>query len=121
MMLRHALLVLPVVLAACTPASQRQDLATRLSVFVGRGEADLVREMGVPSRSYETGGSRFLAYASTTTTVYPGYYGGYGGWGWRGPYYGGWGAPEVIRNTCEATFELRNQRILGVAVRGNGC
>ncbi len=121
-MSRYLLLVLVTVLAACTPASQRQELANRLSVFVGRGEADLVREMGVPSRTYETGGARFLAYASTSTVVYPGYYGGYGGWGWRGPYYGGWGtAPEVIQNTCEATFELREHRVLGVTVRGNGC
>lgn len=111
-------LVVPVLLAGC--AMQRaEETATRLSVHVNRSEAELVRQLGVPARTFEAGGATFLAYVQTRRVVY----GGWGGWGgpWRGPW-GGWSGPaEVVDYTCEATFEVRGGTVVGVQVRGAGC
>ena len=105
-------------------AQRNEELAARLSAFVNRSEAELIRELGVPTRTAEADGATFLAYSRTRRVIYGSGWGGWGGpwgggpWGWGG----GWAGPaDVVDFTCEATFEVRAQRVVNVQVRGNGC
>ncbi|MCB4822166.1 hypothetical protein [Roseicella aerolata] len=103
-------------LAAC---AQEPPLETRLQPFVGQSEAALVGALGVPSATYETGGTRFLQYEERSTTVYP------GDPFWPGPYrrFGGpiYSPPLVVARACSITFGVREGRVSGFTFRGNGC
>ncbi|WP_264921743.1 hypothetical protein, partial [Tanticharoenia sakaeratensis] len=74
-------------LTACevpTAAQRRQ-----LDAMVGKSEVDVLRQFGVPQRSFQASGHNFLAYIDNQTN-----YSGGGGWGWGwggGPWGGGWG------------------------------
>lgn len=112
------------VLAGCGVFQQRQ---TFLNSLVGQPETELVRRMGAPNRTYETGGHRFLTYDERQLDVRPtfGYWGGF--WGpsyYYGagfyPYYGG-GPARVLQWSCETTFDLANNRVQSWTLRGNGC
>jgi hypothetical protein len=84
------------ILAGCAyPSPQR---AAALNALIGKTEADVVRAYGVPIRSVETGGSKFVEY----------------GWG-------GWGYPEVEQFDCNTTFELKDGVVKGWTLRGNAC
>mgnify|MGYP004709996729 CR=1 FL=1 len=73
-------------LSACeVPTLQQRQV---LDGMVGKTEVDVVRQFGVPTRSYQTEGHSFLAYIENQTQ----YSGGGGGWGWGG-WGGGWGGP----------------------------
>ena len=105
-------------LAACQTGPSPQRIAF-LNTLIGRSETDLVRTLGVPNRSVETGGHKFLAYRQQDVTVLPGWNAyPYPWWGW-----GGFGAVsgEVVVNTCETTFELADSRVLRWSLRGNSC
>jgi len=132
-------------LAACeVPTQQQRHL---LDSMVGKSEVDVLRQFGVPSRAYQAGGHNFLAYIDNETNYSPGGggwgwgwgggpWGGYGGWGggWGGGF-GGWGGgwgggyggfgggfPATVYNTsCQTTFELVNQSVVGWTMRGDGC
>ena len=65
-----ALSVVPL-LAACTQPTP-QDRQAALQPLVGQSETDLVRRMGVPTRSVDVDGHRFLAYLQRDVTVLPG-------------------------------------------------
>jgi hypothetical protein len=89
--------------------------------LVGQSEADLVRQMGVPVRSFETDGHRFLAYLTRRVDVTP----GSGVWApfwarWQAPY-GPDAAPEVVDYTCETTFEITGGKVQSFTLRGNAC
>ena len=121
-------------LSGCAFQTQAQ-LNAELARHVGQSETDLVREMGVPTRHFDTGGHRFLAYAKgyQQITGFPGdgFGFGYGGWGgpwgtWGGGYGygfgGGFGGPaEVVSYGCETTFEIDSGRVTGVKRHGNDC
>ena len=115
---------LSVSLAGCvTPGAQR---ATYLNTLVGHPELDLVRAMGVPSRTFETSGIKYFAYKESRIETLPGTWGGggYGGWGWHGyGWGGGWGGfpPEVVKRDCETTFELTGGVVKSWTLRGNDC
>ncbi len=117
-MRRVILLMLVVLLAACV-----NQLAARqayFSQFVGHSEADLVQQIGVPSRTYETGGVKYLAYTERRVDIlqgFPAY--GYGGpyWGW----YGGGFPPAVVNMTCEVTFTVFDGIVRSFVLRGNAC
>lgn len=100
-------------------ATQRAaELETRLSTFVNRSEADVVRELGVPTRTVQADGATFLAYTRTRRVIYGG--------GWGGPWWGGWGPgwatpAEAVDLTCEATFEIHGGTVTNVRVHGDGC
>ena len=117
-MRRVILLMLVVLLAACV-----NQLAARqayFSQFVGHPEADLVQQIGVPSRTYETGGVKYLAYTESRVDMVPGFPAyGYGGpyWGW----YGGGFPPAVVNLTCEATFAVSDGIVRSFVLRGNAC
>jgi hypothetical protein len=115
-MRRAVLFVLLGLLAACA-----DTLAARqayLSKFVGQPETAVVQAMGVPNRTIETGGIRFLAYDERRVDVVPGMP-GYGPWfnGW----YGGGFPPQVVERKCETTFEIADGSVRAFTLRGNAC
>lgn len=111
------ILLLP--LAAC---AQGPTLNERLSVFINRSEGDLVAELGVPVRTYEADGRRFLQYEQRRAMAVadPGLY---------RPFFGPWGprwgyvppAPTFAVVGCDITFALRQGRVESYTFRGNGC
>lgn len=120
---RFAPLLALLLLAGCAS----QALAERrayLTSFVGGSEAALVRQMGVPTRTFEAGGEKFLAYDTRSVDVVPGFYPspwfgpGFGPW-WGYPY--AWSPPAVIARTCETTFEIKAGKVASFSMRGDGC
>ncbi|WP_016738064.1 hypothetical protein [Gluconobacter thailandicus] len=113
-------------LSACeVPTLQQRQV---LDGMVGKSEVDVVRQFGVPSRSYQTEGHSFLAYIENETQYSGGGGWGWGGWGggWGGPggWGGGWGGgfPSTYYNTtCQTTFELVTGHVVGWTMRGDGC
>lgn len=107
-----------VTMAACAWHGLEERQAF-LAQFVGQSETKLVQAFGVPSRSIETGGHRFLAYIERRLDMLPGTYGG--PWSpWWGGGFGGF-PPEVVERRCETTFELTEGIVRGFALRGNAC
>lgn len=110
------LLVLTALVAGCV-----NQLAVRqayLSQFVGQPESAVVRQMGVPARSYETGGVKYLAYSEqriNITPAFPSYSPFFTGW------YGGGIPPQVVELRCETTFEVTDGTVKSFTLRGNAC
>jgi hypothetical protein len=123
-MRKTALMASILTLAGCAYPNPQHVAA--LNALIGKTEADLVRSEGVPSRTYDAGGHKFLAYSRSRIESIGGEPGfgpyGYGGWGgWGG--YGGWGGfpPEIIQRDCETTFEVGGGLVLHWGFRGNAC
>lgn len=140
-MIRH---IVPVVvllaLGGCTYQTEAQ-INAELARHVGQSETALVRQMGVPTRSFDSGGRRFLAYykgdqqiTSFTDSGFGGGFGygpgfGYGGWGGYGGFggWGGWGfgggfTDGTIRSLgCETTFEVTSGQVVRFTRHGNAC
>ena len=118
MLKRLACLTVILLLAACVQGPTRQQV---LASLIGQPEADVVRILGVPSRTITVGGRTFLAFTEQRTRVLPaaGYYGGFGFWG--GAYGFGGFPPEVITWTCETTVEIADGRMASFSLRGNAC
>lgn len=115
--MKRAALIVLLLLGACDPyALQRREAA--LSAYVGMSESDLVRGFGVPTRTFETGGRRFLAYDQGSVNIVPGPYPWHPWWGWG---YGGAFPPQVVQTFCETTFEVANGKVVGFSLRGNAC
>jgi hypothetical protein len=118
MRLKPALmLLLPLLAAACAVGP---TLEQRLATFIGRGEGDLVAELGVPVRSYETDGRRFLQFERERTVAIsqpdPFFY--------PGPYrYRPWIAPPpaYAQVRCDITFALRDRRVESFTLNGQAC
>lgn len=122
------------ILAGCAGATP-EAFHARMASLVGRSEADLVATLGVPERTYDADGRRFLQYEDRRLVSYPSapFYGpaygglGYGGFAGRrfgsafGGYYGGAFAPTVETRACDVTFELRAEQVVGFTARGNDC
>ena len=110
------------VLSACAVGP---TISERLSTYVGRSELDLVSALGVPTRSYETGGQKFLAYEEQRTVALPSAYptGFVGGPFGRGFYGGGYAAygTSYAPVQCDVTFALREGRVASFTYRGQGC
>jgi hypothetical protein len=127
-MRKLALLTLFLV-AACTDggAARRAFLAS----LVGQPEAEIVRQLGVPTRTFATEGRTFLAYNEHRIDIIPGTpgFGAFGGFGGRGGYgygarlgyFGGGFPPEVVEYGCETTFEIAGGRAVSFSLRGNSC
>ena len=112
-------------LAAC---SSLPDRTAVLNSLVGQPETEVVRRFGVPSRTFETGGHNYLAYAEQLSQRIDGgpfFFGGgfYGGGFGYGPGFG-YGAAfptEIVPRVCETTFDVSGGRVVGWALRGNAC
>lgn len=116
--MKNALLALTLTLTACTYG---QDRGRYLTSLVGQPEAELIRQMGVPNRTYETAGHRFVAYTQRQTVYFdasPSFGFGYGYFGASA--YTGFPA-EVVERQCETTFEIGAGRVLSWTNRGNTC
>ena len=132
-----ALIAVPMLsLAACqtpTPAQRRQ-----LDSMIGRTPVDLVRNFGVPTRTYTADNHTFLAYVDNESSYSPGSFGpgfggfGYGGFGGYGGGFGGFGygggfggfggfPPTYYSSTCQTTFEVTTDKVTSWTMRGNGC
>lgn len=108
--------ILAGLLGACT-----NGLAAReayLNHFVGQPDAAVVRQMGVPSRTYETGGVKYLAYDEHRIDIIPGTP-AYGPW-FMGAYGGGF-PPQVVELKCETTFTVVSGVVKSFTLRGNAC
>ena len=124
------LLLLVFGLAGCAAPVDRSPF---LNSLVGQPETDLVRRLGVPTRTYETSGHRFLAYQERQTSIvgtgvgfgdFGGLgYGGYGGFGYGG--FGGFGTTfsnsRIVERVCETTFDVAGGRVVTWSLRGNAC
>lgn len=118
-------------LAACqvpSPAQRRH-----LDSMIGRTPVDLIRNFGVPTRTYTTDGRTFLAYVDNESSYFPGSYGpgyGFGGFGWGGGFGGGYGGFDggyggfgggYSSTTCQTTFEIAGDKVAAWTLRGDGC
>ncbi len=116
-MRRLAPVLLAGLLAACAnPLAARK---ARMSQLIGKSETDLVQAMGVPVRTYETGGTKFLAYEERRIEIVPGSPFAYG----SGPYPGFYGGmpTQVLNLVCDTTFTVVNGAVTGFSLRGNAC
>ena len=118
MTLRPAAMLLCLAAAACGTGPDRRVV---LSALVGQPETEVVRQLGVPSRSYETGGRKFIAYDERRTDLIPAAP-FIGGFGYLGYGYGGFAfPPQVIDRGCETTLEVAGGRVVSWSLRGNAC
>jgi hypothetical protein len=103
-------------MAGCT--NQLSQREAYLSQFIGQPDSALVQQLGVPNRSYETGGVKYLAYDEHRIDVVPGTPS-------FGPFYMGWYnggfPPQVIELNCETTFEVSAGTVKAFTLRGNAC
>ncbi len=97
--------------------------------MIGANEVQLIRAMGVPTKTFMAAGHKFDAYikGEQIADSFGGgpYWGGWGpGWGWGGPW-GGWGGgwdSTTVRNyRCETTFELVGDTVASFTKHGNDC
>ena len=128
--MRRLTLLLPLLLAACATGP---TLDQRLSTFIGQNELQLVSALGVPARTYETDGVKFLQFESQRTVALPGdplgygpglgggFYGRRRGYYGGGLYGGGFAPPSYAVVGCDVTFSLRDERVAGFSFRGEGC
>jgi len=114
-----ALITVPLLAGCNTPTPPDRQAA--LDQLVGQSEADVVRQMGIPTRAFETDGHRFLAYLERRVDVTP----GTGPWA---PFWGHWGGsygpdvpPAVVDYSCETTFEITGGKVQSFQRRGNAC
>lgn len=121
------LLALPLLLAACT----NEASAPTPTVWIGRSEAELIAQLGVPHRVAETEDRRFLAYdgpGGTVPFVAPSLGFGFGRvdgpWGHAGGFGTGLGLTFGSGGTtgpCTTTFEVQDARVIGATRQGPGC
>jgi hypothetical protein len=124
--MRKCLLLLPLTaLAACATGP---GLQSRMASFTGASEQTLVQDLGVPDKQVTVGDVQYLAYERRDLDVTPGFAGPYYG----GPFYGGGfigpgpffdaGIPGRVNEiSCETTFQLRNDKVIGFTLRGDDC
>lgn len=110
------LLLLAGLLAGC--ANQLAAREAYLRQFIGQPESAVVQAMGVPNRTFETGGVTYLAYSEHRVDIVPGTP-AYGPWfnGW----YGGGFPPQVVEWNCETTFQVVDGKVGSYTLRGNAC
>ncbi|MCA8908906.1 MAG: hypothetical protein KDA49_05715 [Rhodospirillaceae bacterium] len=112
-------------LGGCTTLGDQATSAQTL--MVGLPKSDLLACAGVPQRSMVSGGVEYLTYVSQTLEGSPGSLGlgfGFGSWGshvgtglgFGYPLYGGYAESR----TCEATFTIANDQVVGVSYVGDG-
>lgn len=115
--MRRGVLAL-LLLAGCTNRlAEREALAGQ---FIGRTEAELVRDAGVPTRTVEAGGRRFVVYEERRVDILPGPLMMPGPFGYN-TYYGGGYPPQAVESVCATNFEITAGKVSGFSLRGNAC
>ena len=115
-MRRAFLIVLTGLMAGCV--NQFAARQAYVNSLVGQPEAVLVQQMGVPSRTYETTGVKYLAYDERRVDLvpsFPSYRPFFTGW------YGAGFPPQVIDLQCETTFAVTDGTVTSATLRGNAC
>lgn len=114
-MCRFVLLVLAGLLAGC--ADRLAERQAELNAFVGRPETELLARMGVPNRTYETDGLKYLAYTESRVDIVPSLAQPVGppAWVWGQP------PPRAVNLVCETTFTIAAGVVRAVSLRGNAC
>ncbi len=109
--------LLSVVVGAC--ANQLTERQAFLNQFVGHPDFQLVQKLGVPARTYQTGGVKYLTYTESRLEFVPPLP-PYGGprW-WVGAY--GEPPPQVVNLECETTFAVAAGVVKSYTLHGNGC
>ena len=119
--MRFVGLIAVLLLGACADHALEARRAY-IASLVGVSETDLVRQMGVPTRSFSVNGETFLAYDNRRLEFVPGFYGGPP---WWGPGWGPWGwwasPPLAVERGCETTFEVRDGKVVSFSRRGPEC
>jgi hypothetical protein len=114
--MRHAILLLALLLAGCATGPSLEE---RLAPLVGKREAEVVMALGVPTRTYEVDGLKFMQFEERRVTLYPGdlYWGR--PYGRFGPAFGA--GPTLITRSCDMVFTLRGGVVQSFSLRGNDC
>jgi hypothetical protein len=111
-MTRPIILAAPVLLAACAvPSTAAFD--TRMQALIGQPEVAVIEALGVPTRSTEAGGLRFVEYERRRVVGSP----APATWRWCSPFAGHF----VETRDCRLTFTLREGRVERCDRRGNDC
>lgn len=95
-----------------------------LNAMIGLPEAQLVQQLGKPSRSYESGGFRYLVYERRDTVYVAGRATGFQtvGQGVDTRQVATGGTPETaIPVQCTTTFELQEAKVVAWDHKGNHC
>jgi hypothetical protein len=109
-------------LAAVAVGACANQLAAReafLKQFVGHSDSELVQKLGVPTRTYETHGVKYLAYTESRLEFMPPLPPYAGPPWWLGAY--GAAPPQVVNLVCETTFVVAGGIVKSYALRGNAC
>jgi hypothetical protein len=115
--------ILALALVGC---AQGPSLQSQMSAYVGSSEANLVLSLGVPDKQVTVNGVKYLAYVRQQAQV-ESYSGSWGGpWrGYWGPYYAAYYNPGFPNNiyvwSCEVTFQVQNDKVYNVTLKGNYC
>ena len=119
--IRILILSAALALAGCaTQAGYKKVMDT----WMGKPELDLVRKWGAPRQTYESGGSKFLTFATSRTISMPGtaancvtnIIGNTAYTNCTG------GSPDTpVALTCQTTFEIVGGLIAGWRASGNNC
>lgn len=123
--MKYAPFIILALLGGCVDVGAERR--AQANALVGQTEADLVRTLGVPARTIETDGRRFLAYEDRRLDILPGFGGGFGGFGYGGfNRFGGFGLGagvpgEIVESGCATTYELSGGRVQAWTLRGNDC
>lgn len=106
------------VLAGCAQGPSRPQI---LDSLIGAPETQVVRTLGVPNRSIDTGGGhRFLAYDQQRTDYIP--FGPVFPWFYGGLFYPGfYPVSYPVYRACSTMLELADNRVLSWWLRGNSC
>jgi hypothetical protein len=95
------------------------SLETRLAATIGQSELQVVETFGVPNRTYDTGGLRFLQYEERRQVLHQlNPYWGYP-YGRFAPY--SLGGPVLLTRSCDITFTLKDSRVQSFTTRGDDC
>jgi hypothetical protein len=92
----------------------RGERMAALNRLVGQPEQTLLLTMGVPTRSYDSGGVKYLAYDEQLIDIIPGTPG-------VGPWNLGAVPPQPIERSCETTFQVAQGIVRSFILRGNAC
>jgi len=109
---------LALVLAGCAlPVACADETAARMAALnhlVGQPEQALLQTMGVPTRSYDADGTKYLAYDERRVDLIPGVPG-------VGIWHAGGIPPQEIERWCETTFQVAQGVVRSFTLRGNAC
>lgn len=108
--------LLALALAGCATGP---GIEARLAPTIGKGEGDLVSTFGVPTRTYQADGRKFLQYEERRTQAVASdpYWGRSGGR--YGPLFPP--GPAFVVRSCDITFTLVDGRVASFSYRGSAC